>query len=98
MSEKVTLKNGFDGYTRSQVGVMTVLLRSLLDDDAVLFYELVMRCRDSNHEFFGTCGVKLQEMQFLDHKQMPHGMVRDIVLSSVTGDGLAMEMGSPVRR
>lgn len=90
----VKLKNGAETMEGPARGMFAVLSQ-LLERETVVFIELVFRCRDRNHKFFGTTGERLTELKFLDHTGQPHSMVRDIILSAVTGDGMDMALGSP---
>lgn len=51
--ETVTLKNG---AMEAKPAVMATMmsLRHLFDSEPIVAYELVMKCRDRNHQFVGN--------------------------------------------
>lgn len=90
----VKLKNGTEMLEGPARGMYAILLR-LFEREVIVFVELVARCRDKNHEFFGGTGERLAELKILDHTGQPHGLVKDIILSGVEGEDLAMSFGPP---
>lgn len=87
----VKLKNGAE-EVEPLVKVTMMVLRDLWTKDVITAYELVMCCRDRDHQPFGNTEQKLR-----DRSLYPiHDSIRNIVLSSVTGDLLEMQLGSPV--
>ena len=95
MTETVKLKNGAI-EAKGLVNVMMVALRNLLQEDPVTFYELVMKCRDRNHQFWSDCGDKLQDLHLVEQDGRVHRSIRNIVLSAVEGEMLEMTLGSPL--
>lgn len=93
--ETVALRNGAE-EVKSLVNVTIFLLRHLLQENPIAFYELVMRCRDRNHQIYGDIDQVLKRFKLLYPNGEIHGSIRNIVLSAVTGDGLEMELGSPI--
>lgn len=59
-------------------------------------YELVMKCRDKNHQLFGNTGERLKKLRLIEEDGSIHGSIRNIVLSSAEGEGLEMTFKSPV--
>jgi hypothetical protein len=90
--ETLTLKNGAQ-EAQPLVSITTILLKNLIREDPIAFYELVMCCRDAEHTPFGNTAEKLQARRLYP----VHDSIRNIVLSAVTGEGLAMQLGSPVQ-
>jgi hypothetical protein len=95
----VQLKNGSEELD-TLVTVTMVSLESLLQSAPIVFYELVVLCRDSNHQLFGNAGERLEELGLVTldgtGQAQVHGSIRNVVLSAVTGDGLEMSLGSPI--
>ena len=86
----VILKNGAEEALQL-VHVAMVSLKKLINDEPIVFYELVMCCRDRNHVPFGNTAEKLQARALFPI----HDSIRNVVLSSVVGDGLDMALGNP---
>ena len=61
--QTVILKNGAEECL-PLVNVMMMSLRSLMQENPIAFYELVMKCRDHNHKFFGNVGDILKRLSF----------------------------------
>jgi hypothetical protein len=91
----ITLKNGTQ-EPYSLVAIVTISLKMLIMEDPICFYELVMKCRDHNHEFFGNTSLRLGQLGLTDDAGNVSRQIRNIVLSSVEGDGLDMRLGSPI--
>ena len=99
------LKNGAE-EVKGLVADFMKLVTSLHTDNPVTFRELVMLARDSTHQISegvdGTRGKLLKDMMliYLDTGKKPHvhGVVRNIILSAVTGDGMDMELGDPIKK
>lgn len=68
---------------------------SLVGDDTVAFYELVLLARNPDHILFGNAGEKLVERDLIGPDNIMHASVRNITLSSVTGDGPDMQLRFP---
>lgn len=73
-------------------------LQRLFQTDPISAYELTMKARDPNHEFFGGTGQKLMSLALVDANGGMHDSIRNIVLSAVEGDGLEMKLGSPIKK
>ncbi len=78
---------------------VTLALTALLDDNVIVFYELVMKARDPNHPFFSP-GVEqdLKKTGLLQENGVLNDRIRNIVLSATEGDGLDMHLIDPVLR
>lgn len=70
-------------------------LLALMGDHPVAFYELVLLARDPDHILFGNAGEKLVECDLIGPDNKMHASVRNITLSSVTGDGPDMQLRFP---
>jgi hypothetical protein len=90
----MTLRNGSEA-AESAVRVIMISLDELLAKEPIAFYELAAVCRDPQHVIFGNCAGKLRERGLLESSGKPHGLVRDVVLSAVAGEGGDMHLQSP---
>ena len=93
----VTLKNG----AQEPLPLVTATMMSistLMQENPIAFYELVMKCRDRNHRFFGNSGDVLQRLSLVETGGSVHTSIRNVVLSAAEGDGLDMCLGSPIAR
>jgi len=95
--ELIRLKNGSE---EADVLVYSAMgsLKVLADDQPNALYELVMKCRDNNHVFFGDTGNILKERHLIEPDGRVHDSLRNIVLSAVVGDGLEMCLQSPLEK
>jgi hypothetical protein len=97
---EVRLRNGKTA-PKVLIGTTSIALRTLLTEQPIAIYELVMACRDKSHVMFGNNGDAAHRLGLVEHLNSDgtaviHDCVRDIILSAVTGDGLDMELHSPV--
>lgn len=93
----VTLKNGSQEAEAVVRATMLHLLR-LFDEDPTLAYEFVMITRDPNYALWNDAGEQLKRLHLLDQHGKVHDSVRNIVLSSVTGDEMNMVIESPIQQ
>jgi hypothetical protein len=97
--EIVKLKNGAE-EAEPIVTVVMMRLQSMMESgdlvDAMLVYDLVMKCRDDSYRFFGENETKLKNMALVEHDGRVHDSIRNVILSSVVGDGLEMRIESPL--
>ncbi len=91
----VQLKNGAE-EAASLVNIAMNSITTLLKSKPIVVYELVMKCRDSNHELFGKSGEDLRELSLIEADGSVHSSIRNIVLSAASGDGLDMVFSSPI--
>ena len=94
--EEVTLKNG-SREAKSLVAITMTFLRSLMNDDPIVFYDFVMRCRDFNYQMFVPTEDKLKNLSLLEHNGKPHNSIKNIVVSAVSSNGLSMKIGNPTK-
>lgn len=92
----VVLKNGATEAT-ALVATVMVALSSLMERKPMAVYELNELCKDRNHKIFGDLGTDLTELALLEGDGQPHGSIKNIVLSAISGEGLEMALGHPVR-
>lgn len=92
----VTLKNGAVEAEPVVVTAM-VTLRHLFSTNPIAAYELVMKCRDSQHEFWVGTEQELRKLSLVQPDGNIHDSVRNIVLSAFEGEGLDMTLTSPVK-
>lgn len=93
--ETIKLKNGAEEATQL-VEVTMSSLRTLFKKEPIVFYELVMKCRNRNHEFFGKTGQTLQELGMSQKDNAIHNSIKNIVLSATSGDGFNMKLDTPI--
>lgn len=94
--ETVNLKNGTT-EALSLVSVVMVSLESLMKTKPMAVYELNEICKDKNHKIFGSLGTDLTELSLLQANGQPHSCIKNVVLSAITGEGLNMTIGSPIK-
>ena len=95
MTEIITLKNGAVEAS-ALVKVLTMTLHALMKRNPILFYELVMKARNPDHKFFGTSEKALIAAGLIQEGGGHlHSSIRNIILSSVEGEGLELRLVSP---
>jgi len=96
----VNLRNGGQ-EDRNLVAVTMIALESLLEDGIkgiLAAYDLVGRCKDSSSFMFPKTEEELKNLSLLQSDGLPHDSIRNIVLSSVRGEGMEMSFGNPASR
>jgi hypothetical protein len=94
----IRLKNGSE-EPQALIAVSMIALKSLIGEDPISFYELVMKARDRNHKVFSQHQTDvLKGLSLMEPSGNLHQSVTNVVLSAVTGDGLSMTLGDPVAR
>ncbi len=91
----VKLKNGAE-EAEPLVTVMMMSLANLMKERPLALYDLAMKCRDKNYQFFGDNEKHLQDLELVGISGDIHSSVRNVVLSAVHGDDLDMALSSPV--
>ena len=94
--ETIKLRNGAE-EAKPLVAVTMMHLETLMNERPLALYDLVMRCRDTNYEFFGTNGDYLKSLNLVGQDGSIHGSIRNIILSAIDGDGIDMVLRSPVQ-
>jgi hypothetical protein len=90
----IKLKNGSE-EVEPIVLVTMASLHKLFQDQPIAAYELVMKCRDRTHKFWGNYQDVLEKWALVQSDGNVHDSIQNIVLSAVTGDGLYMTLSSP---
>jgi hypothetical protein len=60
-----------------------------------MFFELVSKCRNPDHKFFGDTQAGLEQLALVDSNGGIHESTKHIVLAATEGDGLEMHLRSP---
>lgn len=96
LSREVELTTG----KREHAGLVSMVHMALSDAfarDPLMAYDVVMRAREPNYKFFGSAEERAKRLAILDDNGVMHGSVRNIILAAVTGDGLDMQLHSPIK-
>jgi len=105
--ETVILRDGTE-VAKPLVSVVMLVLRGLATpneedplagmQNVLVLYELVMKARDPNHEFFSPqLRDQLRALKLLEHDDTVHDAIRPIIQNAVTGDLMEMALRNPVR-
>jgi hypothetical protein len=94
MTEVITLKDGTQ-EAKPLVAVTMMSLKRLLKDNTTAFFDLVMKCRDGNYEFFGNNGDTLRSLGFIDSNGGIHRSMKNIILNATEGEGIDMKLVRP---
>ena len=95
--ETVILRNGAE-EAKPLVVVMMLCLERLMDERPLALYDLVMRCRDRNYQFFGDNEDYLKNLKLVEQDGSIHDSTRNVILSAADGDGLDMVLRSPLSK
>jgi hypothetical protein len=92
-----TLKNGAE-EALPLVAVTQLIINRMTESfpGVINLYELVQKCRDSNHRLFGNSEEDLKREGLIEPSGRIHDSTRNIILSMASGDGLDMTFGDPV--
>jgi hypothetical protein len=74
-------------------------LKRLFNTDiggVTMFYDLVMICRDPGYKIDSTNLERLKQLSLLKPDGKPHNILKNVVLSAASGEGLDMELKSPL--
>jgi hypothetical protein len=93
----VVLKNGAE-EAEPLVNVTFHSLSHLAEQYPIVFYELVELCRDPSHKLFGNTGEELKIRSLIQNDCSVHSSIRNIVLSSVEGEGFDMTLMNPLKK
>jgi len=94
--ETVILKNGAEEAT-ILVTIVMKILKHLADERPLALYDLVMKCRDPNYQFFGDNEKYLQTLKLVGADGGIHDSDRNVILSAVSGNGPDMVFRSPIK-
>jgi hypothetical protein len=80
------------------VAVTRMIVERLMEGfpGAIDLYELVQKCRNPDHQFFGDSGKRLIAEGLVDASGHIHSSTRNIILSMATGEDLKMVFVNPV--
>ena len=92
INNTIILKNGADEFKPAVVVIM-MSLENLFKDAPLVFYDLVMLCRDRDYKVFNL--DKAVALNLVSETKKVHDTIRNVVLSAVTGDKFDMILGSP---
>ena len=96
MIKLAKLRNNTEEVEALVAGTM-LTLHSLLKEQPVAFYELVMKCRDIGHSFFGNASEHLRSAGLVDENGGIHDSIKNIVLSAIQGEGFGLYLVNPIR-
>lgn len=91
----VILKNGAEEAEPLALA-MPRILASLMQENPIAFYELVMLARDPSHDMWPGTSEILEQRQLITRGHM-HDSIRNIVVSAVEGEGMEMVLTSPIK-
>lgn len=95
--ETIRLRNGAE-EVKPLVVITIRTLEHVMDERPLAFYDLVMKCRDQNYQFFEDNEDYLKEQRLVDANGSIHDSIRNVVLSAAKGDGMDMVLRSPVSK
>ena len=93
--ETVILKNGAV-ETGVVVSLVMFSLRTLMTEHPMAFYDLVMKCRDREYEWFHGNEDICKANGLVEQSGGIHNSIESIILSSVSGDANGMMISSPI--
>jgi len=96
MNREVELTTGQREHA-GLVAVVHMALSHAFATDPLMAYDVVMRAREPNYKFFGSAEERAKRAALVDDNGVMHGSVRNIILAAVTGDGLDMQLRSPIK-
>ena len=79
----------------SLVVVTMLRLETLIKEDPIPFYELVMQSRNRDHRFFGNSGERLEELGFTNGG-IVDSSIAAVARNAVIGEGFEMILRSPL--
>lgn len=92
--EIAKLKNGTE-EAKHLIQMVMLSLQTLMQENPIALYEVVMKARDSKHEFFGNTSEILRKLKLIQSDGSLHDSIRNIVNSAAQGDGLDLCLVSP---
>lgn len=92
--ELAILRNGSE-VPKPAVITCLIALRNLMANNPIAFFELVEKARNPHHRLFGNSGEVLRSLALIERDGDLHNTTRDVVLSAISGEGLAMRLGDP---
>jgi hypothetical protein len=92
----VKLKNDSEAPESAVVTTMRNL-DFLMKKNPIAFYELVQKCRNPKHDMLENTNAEVEKLALMQSGSI-HEITKNIILSSVEGEGLGMTLKSPVER
>lgn len=92
----VELKNGTI-EAEATVKAVSLSVRHLLAEKPIVFYELVMKCKDRDHKLFGDAEKDLEALSLIQNGVI-HESIKNVVLFSVEGEGFDMTLVDPIKQ
>lgn len=93
----ITLANGAEEAVSLVVSTM-ISIETLLEEKPIVLYELVMKCHDNNHQFFGDCGDDLKSLGLVQSNGSVHESIQNVVLSATRINDMDISVGSPAKQ
>lgn len=93
-TKPVTLKNGTT-EVEPLVAATMMSLRKLFDEEPIVLFDLVSRCRDDSYEWFGDAEKECKDLRLVQSDNTIHRSIKNIILSATEGDGMDMTLVSP---
>lgn len=88
------LRNGNE--VPEPIAISTMMnLNLLMEKDPIAFFELVAKCKNSQHKMWGKTEKTVSDFGLINSGSV-HECIRDVVLSAVQGEGIEMVLGSPL--
>jgi len=94
----VKLKNGSTELEAVVTATMISLKHLAQANIPTSFYELVMKCRDHNHEVWAGSKKELVSLSLMYDNCSVHESIKNVVLSGVTGEDFNMVLDSPIAK
>ena len=92
----IKLKNGSE-EALTLVTTISLSIRELLNNKPMALYDMVMKCRDDSYSIFGNNTNTLKNLALLGEDGKVHNSIKNIVLSSIEGEGLDMKFVYPIK-
>lgn len=90
------LKNGSE-EVESLVTVTMIALKSLLNTNPMVLYELNEKCKNSERKFFNQAmELALRDLALIGVDGKVHNSIKNIVLSAIIGEGISLALVSPI--
>ena len=89
------LKNGSQEEDALVTATMAAL-HNLMNTDPCAFIDIATKCKDPDYKYFPPCLKTLQDLSLVQPDGEIHNSIKNIVLSAVVGDGLGIELVTPI--
>ena len=84
-------------YPHFFVGITMWSLNNLLKHHPTVFYELVQKCQNSQHEMLDNTEEIAKKRGLIKQDGKIHEAIKNVILSAVTVNGLEIILGSPIK-